>query len=135
MFARVTLRSENMSVLSEKIKEKAVDFENTNDVADEILELVGDASFVLIGEASHGTHEFYKYRAEITKKLIAEKDFSRRRRRSRFSRRLSRQSLCARRGKRPNGERSAFRFFALSALDVAQRRRFGFCQLAQIAQR
>ncbi len=65
-----------MNILSEKIKEKAIEFENTTDVADEILELVGDTNFVLIGEASHGTHEFYKYRAEITKKLIEEKNFS-----------------------------------------------------------
>src|SRR3712207_9267855 len=32
--------------------------------------------FVLIGEASHGTHEFYRERAEITKRLIQEKGFS-----------------------------------------------------------
>ena len=48
----------------------------TDDVADEIMRLVGDARIVLIGEASHGTHEFYKYRAEITKRLIAEKGFA-----------------------------------------------------------
>ena len=65
-----------MSALVEKIRKKAIAFEGANDVADEILTLVGDARFVLIGEASHGTHEFYKYRAEITKRLIAEKGFS-----------------------------------------------------------
>jgi erythromycin esterase-like protein len=64
-----------MSVSVEKIREKAIVFDDASDVPDEILELVGDARFVLIGEASHGTHEFYKYRAEITKRLIAEKDF------------------------------------------------------------
>src|SRR5437016_6304989 len=42
---------------------------------DALLELIGDAHFVLIGEASHGTHEFYRERAEITKRLIAEKGF------------------------------------------------------------
>ena len=42
---------------------------------DPILALVGDARFVLIGEASHGTHEFYRIRAEITKRLIREKGF------------------------------------------------------------
>src|SRR5437762_7379411 len=42
---------------------------------DALLEPVGDARFVLIGEASHGTHEFYRERAEITKRLIAEKGF------------------------------------------------------------
>jgi erythromycin esterase-like protein len=60
----------------EKIREKAVVLDGTDSVAEDILSLVGDARFVLIGEASHGTHEFYKYRAEITKRLIAEKGFS-----------------------------------------------------------
>ena len=40
-----------------------------------LLDLVGDAQFVLLGEASHGTHEFYHERAEITKRLITEKGF------------------------------------------------------------
>jgi erythromycin esterase-like protein len=43
---------------------------------DPLLAFVGDARFVLIGEASHGTHEFYRERAQITKRLIAEKGFS-----------------------------------------------------------
>jgi erythromycin esterase-like protein len=43
---------------------------------DSLLALVGDSRFVLIGEASHGTHEFYRIRAEITKRLIREKGFS-----------------------------------------------------------
>lgn len=64
-----------MSEIIDKIREKAVRLDNTNDVPDEIPALVGDARFVLIGEASHGTHEFYNYRAEITKRLIEEKDF------------------------------------------------------------
>src|SRR5438552_535584 len=43
---------------------------------DKLMELIGDARFVLIGEASHGTHEFYAERAAITKRLILEKNFS-----------------------------------------------------------
>jgi erythromycin esterase-like protein len=43
---------------------------------DPLLKAIGNARFVLIGEASHGTHEFYKERAEITKRLIAENGFS-----------------------------------------------------------
>ena len=43
---------------------------------DSLLELVADARFVLIGEASHGTHEFYRIRAELTKRLIAEQGFA-----------------------------------------------------------
>ena len=38
-------------------------------------DLIGDARVVLIGESSHGTHEFYEARAEITKWLIEEKGF------------------------------------------------------------
>jgi len=41
-----------------------------------LLELIRDARIVLLGEASHGTHEFYFERAEITKRLIAEKNFT-----------------------------------------------------------
>jgi protein-L-isoaspartate(D-aspartate) O-methyltransferase len=40
-----------------------------------LLERIGDARLVLIGEASHGTSEFYRMRAEITKALIEQKDF------------------------------------------------------------
>jgi erythromycin esterase len=43
---------------------------------DPLLEHIGDARYVLLGEASHGTSEFYAWRTEITKRLIAEKDFS-----------------------------------------------------------
>ncbi|HNM85163.1 MAG: erythromycin esterase family protein [Mycobacterium sp.] len=43
----------------------------------EVLDdLVGDARIVLIGESSHGTHEFYAARAEITKWLIEHKGFT-----------------------------------------------------------
>jgi erythromycin esterase-like protein len=38
-----------------------------------LLDLIGEARYVLLGEASHGSHEFYKARAEITKRLILEK--------------------------------------------------------------
>ena len=40
-----------------------------------LQELIGDARIVLIGESSHGTHEFYEARAAITKWLIEEKGF------------------------------------------------------------
>jgi erythromycin esterase-like protein/predicted phosphoribosyltransferase len=43
---------------------------------DPLMERIGDARFVLLGEASHGTHEFYRERAEITKRLIVEKGFA-----------------------------------------------------------
>src|SRR5437660_4017198 len=43
---------------------------------DGLLKLIGNARFVLVGEATHGTHEFSSERAAITKRLIAEKGFS-----------------------------------------------------------
>lgn len=43
---------------------------------DELIESVGDGRVVLIGEATHGTHEFYRHRAVITKRLIEEKGFN-----------------------------------------------------------
>jgi erythromycin esterase-like protein len=40
-----------------------------------LLDRIGEASFVLVGEASHGTHGFYAWRAELTRRLIAERGF------------------------------------------------------------
>jgi erythromycin esterase-like protein len=42
---------------------------------DDLLDELGSASVVLLGEATHGTHEFYRERATITQRLIAEKGF------------------------------------------------------------
>jgi erythromycin esterase-like protein len=43
---------------------------------DGLLDLVGSRRIVLIGEASHGTHEFYRERARITRRLIDELGFN-----------------------------------------------------------
>lgn len=43
---------------------------------DAIIDAIGDAEIVMLGEASHGTSEFYTVRAELTKRLIREKGFS-----------------------------------------------------------
>src|SRR5579884_1246619 len=42
---------------------------------DPVLDMVGDASIVMLGEGTHGTHEFYETRQRITQRLIAEKGF------------------------------------------------------------
>jgi erythromycin esterase-like protein len=57
-----------MSAASRPLRGMPADF-------DSIVELAGNARFVLIGEASHGTHEFYRVRAQITKRLIEELGF------------------------------------------------------------
>ena len=43
---------------------------------DALLDDIGDRPVVMLGEASHGTHEYYTWRAAISKRLIREKGFS-----------------------------------------------------------
>ena len=43
---------------------------------DPLMERIGDSRYVLLGEASHGTHEYYTWRTAISKRLIEEKGFS-----------------------------------------------------------
>jgi len=50
------------------------DIDSTN--LDGLLDRIGDCRLVLLGEASHGTREFYEMRARITKELIKKKGFS-----------------------------------------------------------
>ncbi len=45
------------------------------DPHDALVEAIGDARLVLLGEASHGTHEFYAERTRLTQRLIVEKGF------------------------------------------------------------
>ncbi len=55
---------------------QSVELTGASDDYDQLLERVGSRRFVLLGEASHGTHEFYRERARITKRLIEEKGFT-----------------------------------------------------------
>jgi erythromycin esterase len=43
---------------------------------DPLMERIGDARVVMLGEASHGTHEYYTWRTQITKRLVQEKGFN-----------------------------------------------------------
>src|SRR2546423_9747713 len=61
---------------AEFVRELALPLSGAANDYDELLELIGDARIVLLGEASHGTHEFYFERAQITQRLIAEKNFT-----------------------------------------------------------
>jgi erythromycin esterase-like protein len=63
------------AALARAIAEKARPLRGSHEDFDPILELVGDARCVLVGEATHGTHEFYRLRAQLTKRLITEKGF------------------------------------------------------------
>jgi erythromycin esterase-like protein len=57
------------------IRDAARPIEGVRDY-DPLLELIGNAQVVLLGEASHGTHEFYRERARITQRLIEEEGFA-----------------------------------------------------------
>ena len=48
---------------------------NSNDL-DHLLDEIGERRIVLLGEASHGTHEYYEWRRRISERLIREKEFS-----------------------------------------------------------
>jgi erythromycin esterase-like protein len=58
------------------IQQAAMNLTGAAEDYDALLDLVGNARFVLLGEASHGTHDFYRARADITQRLIEEKGFT-----------------------------------------------------------
>jgi erythromycin esterase-like protein len=61
--------------LIERVGRMALPLEGPADL-DPLLERIGDAHYVLLGEASHGTSEYYRWRARISQRLICEKGFS-----------------------------------------------------------
>ncbi len=61
--------------LVDRIRHMARPLKDSDDL-DPLLERVGNAHYVLLGEASHGTSEYYTWRARITQRLIREKGFS-----------------------------------------------------------
>lgn len=61
--------------LTRAIADAAIQLTGPADL-DPLLDAIGDARYVLLGEATHGTSEFYTWRTELSKRLIAEKQFS-----------------------------------------------------------
>jgi erythromycin esterase-like protein/predicted phosphoribosyltransferase len=64
------------SALVKALRETAYPLAGSARDYDPLIGRIGEARFALLGEASHGTHEFYCERAEITKRLIVEKKFA-----------------------------------------------------------
>ena len=62
--------------LIDPIRAAAVPMTGADTDYDPLLDLIGDARYVLIGDGTHGTEEFYRERAEITRRLIRERGFS-----------------------------------------------------------
>lgn len=65
----------NSSEIIAVLKRTSLPLENSEDL-NPLLNYIGEAKYVLLGEASHGTHEYYTWRAKITQRLIQEKGFS-----------------------------------------------------------
>jgi erythromycin esterase-like protein len=60
----------------EIVRREAFAFDRTPDGLSPLVDAIGDATLVLTGEATHGTHEFYRTRADLTRALISRKSFN-----------------------------------------------------------
>ena len=58
------------------VRQAALPLTGTERDYDPLLEMIGDSRIVLLGDATHGTHEFYRERARITRRLIDERGFT-----------------------------------------------------------
>jgi len=113
----------------------ALDLTGSERNYDELLALVGRKRFVLLGEATHGTHEFYRERARITKASDRRQGFSAVAVEAdwpdayRVNRYVTRSVQRCRRGDR------SVRLSPLSRMDVAQQRCRSFRRVAPRLQR
>lgn len=70
-----TRRNQDIPGLIERVQEISHPLQSAKDL-DPLISRIGDARYVLLGEASHGTSEYYQWRREISQRLIEEKGFS-----------------------------------------------------------
>jgi protein-L-isoaspartate(D-aspartate) O-methyltransferase len=68
-----TSRSSTVAELVREVAEPIEDIESAS--VDALIERIADARLVLLGEATHGTSEFYRMRARITQELVARRGF------------------------------------------------------------
>lgn len=68
------IQQDNVIEITSFLKDTTHKLESDQDL-DPLMEKIGDARLVLLGEASHGTHEYYLWRAKISQRLIKEKGF------------------------------------------------------------
>lgn len=59
----------------DELRARAIRLGDEDSDYDALLEAVGDRPFALLGEATHGTQEFYRMRAAITRRLVEERHF------------------------------------------------------------
>jgi erythromycin esterase len=63
------------SAMEEDIRRQALPLSDPSDL-DPLIRRIGNARYVLLGEATHGTSEFYEWRAALSRRLIREHGFS-----------------------------------------------------------
>ena len=71
MLNRMSMREDD---IVELIQDKAIHVKGY-DTLDQLIDRIGNKRIVMLGEGSHGTHEYYTWRNYITKKLISQKGF------------------------------------------------------------
>jgi protein-L-isoaspartate(D-aspartate) O-methyltransferase len=76
-FVRPAKRVTTSTALAALVRETCERIDGIDGVStDALLERIADARIVLIGEATHGTSEFYRMRARLTRELVARRAFS-----------------------------------------------------------
>lgn len=75
VFSRYRSQVPLQEALLQQIEAISSPLETTADL-DPLMERIGDARYVLLGEASHGTSDYYRWRAMLSQRLIQEKGFS-----------------------------------------------------------
>ena len=68
-------RTDRSTAIAENVRKRARPLETEDDL-DPLIERIGQARYVLLGEATHGTSEFYQWRATLSRRLIDEHGFS-----------------------------------------------------------
>lgn len=68
--------AESIKQLAQTVRDAARPLQGTTDDYAPLLDAIGESRLVLLGEASHGTHEFYATRARISRQLIEHKGFT-----------------------------------------------------------
>ena len=75
MRKRTERKVEQAKLIAEGVSRRALPLSDPADL-DPLIERIGDATYVLLGEATHGTSEFYEWRAALSRRLIEERGFS-----------------------------------------------------------
>jgi len=75
MIGKRTDRREKVKTIADGLSKRARPLSDPSDL-DPLIERIGDARYVLLGEATHGTSEFYQWRATLSRRLIEERGFS-----------------------------------------------------------